>query len=456
MSATTAAAPTYRCDLGEGLIERWSTADDTENIAQLCGKVFRDEEEEPFNPRTIDSVYRQMSGNFPLMGPGDYALVEDTRKERNPLVACTCLWQSEWEYEGIPFVIGQPEFVATDPAYRNRGLIRALFHVIHTRSEAEGHLVQAITGIPYFYRQFGYEYALELEGRRLTYLSLIPKALENTPEPYTLRAATTDDIPLIIEFYNRQRPESMVWSVATERFWRYQLEEGYDPTTAGKQSCVQVLVDNAGAVQGYLIVATKRWGSDLTVWALDIAAGVNWQAVISPLLRALQSYGMQIPTVRPEAGPLHEISFVLGSTHPVYDALGQALAPFYELPYAWYVRVPNLLAFLQHIAPALERHLASSVAAYYTGELKLDLYRGGLRMVFDKGHLTLVEPWRAPIYKNNADAQCPALVFLQLLFGYRSLDELRYAFPNVQAKGEPEVLLKALFPKKFSWVMPLG
>ena len=50
-------------------------------------------------------------------------------------------------------------------------------------------------------------------------------------------------------------------------------------------------------MQGYLIVATKRWGSDLTVWALNIAAGVNWQAVISPLLRALQNYGMQIPTL---------------------------------------------------------------------------------------------------------------------------------------------------------------
>jgi GNAT superfamily N-acetyltransferase len=479
MSTTTAAASTYRRDLGEGLIERWSTADDTENIAQLCGKVFRDAEEEPFNPRMIDNVYRQMRGDFPLMGPGDYALIENTRKEGNPIVACTCLWRSEWEYEGIPFGVGQPEFVATDPAYRNRGLIRALFNMIHTRSEAEGHLVQAITGIPYFYRQFGYEYALELEGRRLTYLSLIPKAKENTPEPYSLRAATTDDIPLIMELYNRQRPQSMVWSVATERFWRYQMEEGCvadlltrsvaanerrcrselqgdDPTTVGKQSCVRVLVDDASAVQGYLIVATKRWGSGLAVWALNIAAGVNWQAVISPLLRALQSYGMQIPTVRPEAGPLREISFVLGSTHPVYDALGHALAPFYELPYAWYVRVPNLLAFLQHIAPALEGHLADSVAAYYTGELKLDLYRGGLRMVFDKGHLTLVEPWRPPIYKNTADAQCPALVFLQLLFGYRSLDELRYAFPDVQVAGEPEVLLKALFPKKFSWVMPLG
>src|SRR5581483_8604681 len=194
MASFAAASPDYRRELGDGLVQRWSTSEDTENIAQLCGMVFRDKEDEPLNPHAMDSVRQQMSGDFPLMGPGDYAVIEDTGKEGNPLVAGTCLWRQEWEYEGIAFGVGQPEFVVTHPAYRNRGLIRALFDMLHTRSEAEGHLVQGITGISYFYRQFGYEYALELEGRRVTYLSLIPKTQASTPEPYALRAATPEDI----------------------------------------------------------------------------------------------------------------------------------------------------------------------------------------------------------------------------------------------------------------------
>jgi GNAT superfamily N-acetyltransferase len=454
MATLTVAAPDYRRDLGEGLIQRWSTPEDTENIAHLCGMVFRDKEDEPLNPRMMDSVRRQMSGDFPLMGPGDYAVIEDTGKEGNPLVACTCLWRQEWAYEGIAFGVGQPEFVATHPDYRHRGLIRTLFAMLHARSAAEGHLVQAITGIPHFYRQFGYEYALELEGRRVTYLSLIPRAQASAPEPYALRAATTEDIPLLMELYHRQRSTSMAWSIASERFWRYHIEEEKDPTITGKQMCVRMIVDDAGAVQGYLMVATKRWGSSLNVYALNIAAGVSWQAVVPPLLRALQAYGVQIPAVKPDVPPLHEISFWLGSTHPVYDVLGEALAPFYEPPYAWYVRVPDVPAFIRHIAPALERRLATSAAAAYTGDLTLDFYRGGLRMVFDKGHITHIEPWRAPAYQNNADASCPPLVFLQLLFGYRSLDDLRYAFPDVRVeKSAAELLLKALFPKKFSWVL---
>jgi hypothetical protein len=295
-----------------------------------------------------------------------------------------------------------------------------------------------------------------LEGRRATYLSLIPRAQESTPEPYALRAATTEDIPLLMELYNRQRLTSMVWTIASERFWCYQIQEEKDPTVVGKQMCVRMIIDGAGAVQGYLMVAIKRWSNSLHVYALNVAAGVSWQAVVPPLLRALQAYGMQIPAVGPDVPPLNEISFGLGSTHPVYDVLGKALAPFYEPPYAWYVRVPDVLAFMRHIAPALERRLANSAAAAFTGELTLDFYRGGLHLVFDKGYITHIEPWRAAAYKNNADASCPALVFLQLLFGYRSLDELRYAFPDVWIeKSGAEVLLNALFPKKFSWVMPL-
>ncbi len=143
---TESAHQSYRRDLGDGLVLRWSTSDDIENIAELVGRVFRDRADEPLNTPLGHFTREMMSGTHPVMGPGDFALVEDTRKQGNPLVACTCLWRHTWEYEGIPFRIGRPEIVATDPDYRNRRLIRAIFDVIHARSETEGHLVQAITG----------------------------------------------------------------------------------------------------------------------------------------------------------------------------------------------------------------------------------------------------------------------------------------------------------------------
>src|SRR6266700_3876076 len=119
----TATSAAYRRDLGNGLVLRWSTAEDTEKIAQLVSHVFRSSAEEPANTRMADTVRRQMRGDHPLMGPGDYGIIEDTSKEGHPIVACTCLWRQDWEYEGIRFQIGRPEFVGSDPNYRRRGLI---------------------------------------------------------------------------------------------------------------------------------------------------------------------------------------------------------------------------------------------------------------------------------------------------------------------------------------------
>jgi GNAT superfamily N-acetyltransferase len=454
LTETSEASATYRRDLGNGLVLRWSTAEDTENIAQLCSLVFRRKADDPPNEHIQREIRLLMRGDHPLMGPGDYAVVEDTHKEGNPMVACTCLWRQDWEYEGIPFRIGRPEIVASDPNYRHRGLIRALFEIIHARSEAEGHMVTAITGIPYFYRQFGYEYALDLGGSRKTMLSLIPKAKEGEPEPFALREATVEDIPLIMALYNRCSASSVVWTSIPENYWRYHLE-AWKAHPEDRMLSIQMIVDTSGAAQGFMMVPITRWGSNLPVWALEVAEGVNLQAVMPPILRALQAYGEPLPTRRPDAGPMTGISFDLGRTHPVYDVLGNAMAPQHEAPYAWYVRVLDMPTFIRHIAPVLERRLANSDVAGYSGELKLDFYRGGLRMVFENGHLTTAEHWPVPIYDSNAGAGFPALVFLQLFFGHRSIEELRHAFPDVWTEHDTEVVLKALFPARPSLVMPL-
>ncbi|HEY6541222.1 MAG TPA: GNAT family N-acetyltransferase [Ktedonobacteraceae bacterium] len=445
----------YRRDLGDGLILRWSTSDDTEGIAQLVGLVFRDREDEPLNTPLEHLMRELMSGTHPVMGAGDFALVEDTRKQGNSLVACTCLWRHTWEYEGIPFKIGRPEIVATDPGYRNRRLIRAVFEVIHARSEAEGHLVQAITGIPYFYRLFGYEYALDLGGRCSVYIPLIPQAKEDAPEPFSLRDASWEDIPLVQQLYDQQRASGVVSALIDEAWWRYQITSGR-AALSGEGWHIQMIVDSAGQSQGYVITPPTRWQDSLRVIDLAFASGANVQAIMPSLLRSLAGQGAQLPMRESGAYPFSRIAFNLGRSHPVYDVLEKSMPTRQEAPYAWYVRVAHLPNFMQLIAPVLERRLASSVVAGYSGELRFDFYRGGLRMFFERGRLRTVEDWRSPIWNANEDGGFPPLVFLQLLFGYRSLDALRSAFPDVWVNENVELLVNTLFPYRPSRVLSLG
>jgi hypothetical protein len=448
------AAIDYRQDLGNGLTARWSTAADVENISQLASIVFRDKEDDAPNAYVYAEIYQLMSGRLPTMGPNDYAIVEDTHKTGNPIVAAVCLQHMEWEYEGIPFLMGRPEDVTTDAAYRNRGLMRILFELIHARSAAEGHLIQGITGIPYFYRQFGYEYALELNGSQSVLLATIPKANDGEIEAYTLRDATLNDLPRLKELYQQQLPGYLVTTHIDDVYFQWMLTDREEPATINKRSLVLTLaiVDMDNMVQGWLLLSGKRRASNLYIRSICLNRSLNIQAMMPSILRALQAYGAHVPLENPAVEALHSIKFSLDRNNPVYEAL-EKLSSNPGLADSWYIRITDLPRFIQHIAPALEQRLINSAVAGYTGELKLDFYRGGLRLVFDKGQLVTAEDWRSTVLNNSSDGGFPPRVFFKALFGYRSLADLRHAYADVWVNND--VLFNTLFPVKASWALPL-
>ncbi|MFN3981224.1 MAG: GNAT family N-acetyltransferase [Caldilinea sp.] len=448
------ADPSYTRDLGHGLICRWSTAEDTARIAHCFATVHRPNSDASLNPRAADTIRAMMTPGFPFMDAGDFAIVEDVSLAERPVVACTCYWRHTWSYGGIPFGVGRPEMVATLPEYRNRGLVRALFEMVHARSAANNDLVQAITGIAYFYRQFGYEYVLDLEGQRYVNLTAIPELAQDAAEPYTLRLATFDDAPHLTALYNQGRSRSLVWHEADDDFWRAHLASWDDPALQGKDSTetalysrLHMIVDAEGAVCGYVLPAMRRRGKAARIFALELYPHVSWLAAVPSLLRALRTHSEQIPAVTPDAGSVRELCFMLGRAHPAYTAMGEAIAARYEKPYAWYLRVPDLPRFLRHIAPVLEQRLADSIIPGHSGELMIELYRSRLKLVFERGRLISVEPAAVLAYGDDPPAGFPPLIFLQLIFGYRSLAQLRATFPDVYAEPEAAVLLDILFPE---------
>ena len=451
MPARSMSDPAYRRALGDGLVVRWSTAADSEGLERLYSYVFRENAESPLNTYIPAYTRDCMTGRHPLIGPGDFALVEDTRQDT--IVSATDLLAQTWEYEGIAFGVGRPELVATEPDYRNRGLVRAIFELIHARSAARGDMVQAITGIPFYYRQFGYEFALDLGGNRTVFMAAIPKLKEGEPEPYRLRAATLDDVPQLIAFYDHERARGPISARAGADYWRWVLEG--QSAASGEGWDIQMILDAAGRVLGYVLPKRVRWSSRLGIVGFGLEPGRSYAAVLPSVLRALQAHAERVPTTKPDLPPADRLVFGLEAAHPAYDVLG-SLGATYDPPYAWYVRVPDLPGFMRHIAPVLERRLAGSSVAGHSGELKLNFYRGGLRLRFEEGRLIEAEDWRAPVWGPKPEGAFPPLVFLQLLFGRRSFADLRYAYPDVWAEDDASAaLIEALFPARPSWVLPL-
>ena len=351
------ASPAFAGKLGNGLVRRWTTADDTERLAELVGTVFRGDDDEVPNPRSMAEARAMMAPGSPYMTPGDFAVVEDTAAPARPLVCCTCFWRMRWDYAGIPFAVTRPEMVGTHPDYRNRRLVGSLFEMIHARAAAEGHLVQGITGIPYYYRQFGYEYVLDLGGSRTTYLSLFSDEGDR-PAAGALRLATTDDVPRIAALYAGRRGDSLIWHTPPEQLFRQEVAAATAPGVTEEDAIGHLrgrywmILDAGGGVCGYLWASARRYGRTLNVDEVVLEPRPNMAELVSGLLRSLRDLADSCPGVRPDVPPCTEIRFEMGRSDPLYDLLGHELAPAVEPPYAWYLRVPDIPAFLRLIAPS--------------------------------------------------------------------------------------------------------
>lgn len=435
--------------LDAGLVLRWSTAADSERLADLIGHVYRSGPQAP--PNAIDAAYIRllMRGDHPHMTPEDFALVEDSTSRR--VVACACLWRQTWSYGGVPFPIGRPEMVATHPDYRQRGLIRAIFGALHRRGEARGDALQAISGIRFFYRQFGYEYALERGGAIECALTTLPAGEQ--PAALALRPAREVDLPHLLAAYEHVRARGLVAALPDMAWWRHKLATGDIP---GQRGRLLAVVDPADAVRGYVEVMPFRTGPAVIIRQAELVDGSAWAAVAAPLLGALRELAPTIPVLEtPE--PATRLYLVLGPDHPLATILAARAATRAYPPSAWYVRVADLPRFLLLIRSVLAERLARSPYRDFGGDLTLDFYRDGLRLTFARGALAAIEPWRRPAWggQEQADAAIPPSLFLQLLFGYRRLDQLRATFPDVWYRDEAVTLLEALFPPAPSCVLPL-
>jgi hypothetical protein len=439
----------YRRELDNGLVLRWTTPEDVERVVALYAQVFRRSAEAPPNPHMPLWTRDMFSGRHPHIGPRDFAVVEQV--ESGTLVASTCLLRYPCAYEGIPFGFGRPEVVATLPEFRRQGLIRAIFDLIHVKSAAKGDLVQGITGIPYYYRQFDYEYAATLDDFLTVYFPAIPQLKQDATEPYSLREATLDDIPLLSQLWERETGKTGLWTTISADYWRWAMAGGHGE--AMERWLTYMIADEAGRAVGGLLLFPGRWGVEVQVNGLLIEEGTPLTQVAPSVLRGVQALAETTRPIRPDTPPPGAIRLrwtALG----LRGALGDI--PFVNVPhpYAWYLRVADLPGFLRHVRPVLERRLAESAQAGYSGELTLDFYRGGLRLGIENGKIAAVEDWQRPLW-GEAKAAFPPLVFLQALFGYRSLQELRAIYPDVWAEGDAKALLEALFPKRPSLLMPL-
>ena len=429
-------------NLIDGLVLRTARPDDAEPLAEFNARWLSDDgPEEPEKPLAVwtrDLFTRP----HPTFTPDLCTIVEDTNT--GEIVSSTVFFPQTWTYEGIPFGVGRPELIATHPDYRKRGLVRLQMDTLHAWSADMGHHMQVITGIPWFYRQFGYEMALDLHGGRFIYAADISPLKDGENEPFEVRPATFEDIPFLMDTYRAMSKRHLFACEMDESVWRYAIA-GSSPDSLIRLQ-VSILGHSDGRPAAFFVHQTVLRGPSLYLAYFALAENESWQAVTPTLLRHLLETGRSLEKAAPDR-KFTKIFFQLAENHPVFRLMPRSFGE-YRPPYAWYIRIPDVPGFLQHVAPALEKRLVAAELAGYSGEVKVGFYRDGLIMTFNKGKLETVTAWQ-PTPGDEGHVRFPDLSFLSLLCGRRSYDELFNFYADCFAiKDEYAVLMRALFPKK--------
>jgi predicted N-acetyltransferase YhbS len=332
------------------------------------------------------------------------------------VVSTVTLLDESLVLDGVPILAGQVELVATDREFEGRGLVRALMQWAHERSAHRGHLVQVMVGIPYFYRQFGYEYAIAIPQSR---------PLQTTPPPdseHVVRQAGADDIAAMAALQDAAQRDYDLRIPHSPACWRWLV---------ARDGTSQLIVERAGSQP----VATGRVTppEDGEVVLGEIAAA-DAAAAFALVNYASRTAGSATLKVKERGGCI------------AGDALEQYLAPRARQASCYYVRVPDVAALFEHLRPVLSARLAASEFADQDGEIVLSFFRHHLRMPFTKGQVGEPRPggpMQAPASFGGAGV-APDLAGT-LLFGPDGIAGLAERHSDVYS-GPNEALMRVLFP----------
>jgi hypothetical protein len=368
----------------------------------------------------------------------DVTVVEDTASGR--IVSSLFLIPQVWSYAGVQVPVGQPELIATHPDFRRRGLVRAQFDVAHDRSRAAGHLWQLISGIPWYYRQFGYSYALDLPGRPIVWLGgTAPPA---APE-LSLRPATAGDVGAIAEIESDRASGTLLGPLRGVD--GFAMELARRPGSIFKSEILVIEPSTSPSTPiGYLAHRRQLVDGVVTVYAFEIRREMSWLAPTAAALAHLHHWVRGQPD-----GPGRGIRVAVADEHPMVRCATTRLGTGPPSSFGLYVRVPDIVAVLRAVASVLERRLAASPAVGWTGDLRVSLYTGVLLLRFEHGRLIAVEEAGRLGDGDDADADAsiPRETLLHLLLGSRTIVELERSVPDCLVKTDAgALLLDVLFP----------
>ena len=357
------------------------------------------------------------------------------------IVSAASAIPSVWMYESVPLNNLELGWVGTLKEYRRKGLARALYtHFEEILHRGEYHM-STIMGIPYYYRQFGYDFILPMDRTVRLRLDQIPVPKDKARKSIDFREANQDDIPNLMRLYNEHNRKMLVHAARTKGLW--ELQERFHREF--EQEFKTMVLERDGKVEGYfrLSVRGEKKQAPQGLWLSVMESSITtFDDVLQTLQylrdRAAEENASRIDLAGPAVNNLCRVAQNLG---------GHA-----DIGWKYQIRIPNMTRFLEQIRPAIESHLIGTMFEGLTRELAINTYEHCYLLSFVNGKLAPVKDFGIQEVGEYRNFRAPPNDLVRLVLGDYTIEELRNQNIDFIVSKELKPLVETLFPKRDSFI----
>jgi hypothetical protein len=379
-----------------------------------------------YNNASEGATCKCLINHYPNIQDEHFQIVEDTVKNR--IVSTTCLIPWTINFEGVPLNAAMLEMVLTHPDYRGMGLVRDQIDCFHKTVQEQGNDMSFIWGIPYYYRQFGYSYAIE--GLVAEYIPkvLIPADLDC--DGLSLMEAKIKDIPILSRNYANLCESLDIYVERTEIHWQYMIEHARFP--------VYLVTDRQGHTHGYIVMQNDPANHCVNILENSLDDAAVALVLLAKLKKEAQG---EIYIFWPGTSAMVKLAKSLGSTTIKNTQ--------------WLFRIHDICAFIIKIRKVLERRLDSAGLGGFNGSLVINFFKSAYEITISGGKITEVNGIGfkdASMGADGGDLCIPMDAFIQYIMGFRNLEELRDIWPDIVVRNKNRYILEALFRKSEAYL----
>lgn len=393
---------------------RPKSIEDYNQFYRVMDLAFKDED--------VSAIVRRFVEKHPDMTDDNYFAVKDG----SDIIGGLVLIPQKWVIDGVELNVAEMGCVGTNPKYRRKGVQKILNDKFDEYAKEMAYDLCVLAGIPYFYRQFGYQYAVELD-----YISEIKVA--KLPINTVLKSRTFEikDVPMAQSLLEETQERYLIRSLRTPDIWKMQQETG----TYGAEPFRSTVIQNEEEIVAYMRVWVDVKEKTLVIRELAKSKYITSREIAAIIRAEAEKNGLKI--IKTKLSHIDDFSkYLIG------------LGAKTNKPYAWQVKILNPRKFLEKLGPTLERRIEASKFKGFTKELRLNFWKYALSLRFEDGNLISV----SDVAESGRSIGLNPYASIQLFLGFRSREDLEFAYPDFYVRDGFESLIDVLFPRKPSYI----